>query len=175
MILVAAVALVSLVYVASVRAAASADGGAKQCTNAQGVTRPCAPGNDQCNASQPPPLPRYHVVDYSCGENDPNGPCYDPKHKVYHVGVAWSRTLAFLVALKLPLTKSLPVALLSGSPGYWRWNHMGPCRFEGPRKVGSGRRRPVERCALGQCCRIFWLLHERCPWPHDLDISRRVH
>jgi hypothetical protein len=65
-----------------------ANGGAQQCTNRDGITRPCGPGNDQCNASQPPPLPRCHVIDYSCGENDPNGPCYDPKHKIYHVGAA---------------------------------------------------------------------------------------
>jgi hypothetical protein len=47
--------------------------GNSQCTDAQGVTAPCRPGNSDCNASAPPPLPRYHIIDYSCGENDPNG------------------------------------------------------------------------------------------------------
>eukprot|EP01050_Picozoa_sp_SAG11_P051547 SAG11_NODE_29361_length_311_cov_1.702830_1_plen_75_part_10 len=58
-----ALALICLLVLgpAPVAASAVADGNAKQCTNAQGLTRPCGPGNDQCNASQPPPLPRYHV------------------------------------------------------------------------------------------------------------------
>eukprot|EP01050_Picozoa_sp_SAG11_P035793 SAG11_NODE_13301_length_661_cov_0.916370_1_plen_65_part_01 len=35
------------------------------CTDAHGVSAPCGPGNDQCNASQPPPKSRFHVKDYS--------------------------------------------------------------------------------------------------------------
>ena len=61
-------------------ATGSAAAGNAQCTNKFGVTAPCGPGNSDCNASAPPPLPRYHVIDYSCGENDPNGPCYDELH-----------------------------------------------------------------------------------------------
>jgi hypothetical protein len=71
----------ALLALAASRAAANS----KECTNAARITAACGPGNDQCNASQLPPLPRYHVIDYSCGENDPNGPCYDPRHKIYHV------------------------------------------------------------------------------------------
>ena len=52
-------------------------GDTSACSNSAGVTAPCGPGNSDCNASAPPPLPRYHVIDYSCGENDPNGPCYN--------------------------------------------------------------------------------------------------
>lgn len=64
---------------------ASAPAEAAQCTDRRGATAPCGPGNSDCNASAPPPLPRYHVIDYSCGENDPNGPCFDEKHQVYHL------------------------------------------------------------------------------------------
>lgn len=78
--------------------------GNSQCTDSRGVTAPCAPGNSDCNASSPPPLPRYHVIDYSCGENDPNGPCYDEKHGVYHLfyqdhlgiggGITWGHVVS---------------------------------------------------------------------------------
>eukprot|EP00966_Prymnesium_polylepis_P242520 5608069-Prymnesium_polylepis.2 len=47
---------------------------------------PCAPGNQMC---PPGPFgqnaPQFHVRDLSCGENDPNGPVYDPVHGVYHL------------------------------------------------------------------------------------------
>lgn len=85
-------------------AAFCAPRGTSQCTDARGVTRPCGPGNDQCNASAPPPRPRYHVMDYSCGENDPNGPCYDERHGVYHLfyqdhlgiggGIVWGHAVS---------------------------------------------------------------------------------
>jgi hypothetical protein len=48
-----------------------------------GQTSPCQPGNQVC-----PPgyfdntTPQFHVKDASCGENDPNGPSYDPVHGV---------------------------------------------------------------------------------------------
>ena len=68
--------------------------GSTMCTDAQGRVAPCGPGNAQCNASAPPPLPRYHVMDYSCAENDPNGPCYDEHHGVYRE----SNRLSFVTA-----------------------------------------------------------------------------
>jgi hypothetical protein len=27
----------------------------------------------------------FHIRDLTCGLNDPNGPVYDPIHKVYHL------------------------------------------------------------------------------------------
>lgn len=48
-----------------------------------GRLAPCAPGNQEC---PPGPFgvatPQYHVRDASCGENDPNGPSFDPVHGV---------------------------------------------------------------------------------------------
>ena len=45
---------------------------------------PCAPGNDYCSTPfQRAPL--YHLMDqHGCGENDPNGPVFDPVHGVVH-------------------------------------------------------------------------------------------
>ena len=33
----------------------------------------------------PAGAPQYHFHDISCGNNDPNGPLYDPNHRLYHV------------------------------------------------------------------------------------------
>ena len=45
---------------------------------------PCAPGNDFCG--QPfKQAPTFHLMDqHGCGENDPNGPIFDPVHGVIH-------------------------------------------------------------------------------------------
>ena len=69
--------------------------GSTMCTDAQGRVAPCGPGNAQCNASAPPPLPRYHVMDYSCAENDPNGPCYDEHHGIYRESTRLSSFLCW--------------------------------------------------------------------------------
>ena len=37
----------------------------------------CGPGREQCGPLFPV-MPRFHVKDVSCDENDPNGPFYDP-------------------------------------------------------------------------------------------------
>ena len=56
------------------------------CLKPDGTLAPCAPGNQMC---PPGPFgqnaPQFHVRDLSCGENDPNGPVYDPVHGVYHL------------------------------------------------------------------------------------------
>ena len=53
------------------------------CLKPDGTTAPCGPGNQMC---PPGPFgrnsPQFHVRDLSCGENDPNGPVYDPVHGV---------------------------------------------------------------------------------------------
>ena len=58
-------------------------GDVSQCLLPNGSTSPCGPGNQVC---PPGPFgrktPQFHVRDDSCGENDPNGPSYDPVHKM---------------------------------------------------------------------------------------------
>jgi sucrose-6-phosphate hydrolase SacC (GH32 family) len=52
---------------------------------------PCGPSNQVCartgSTHYAPPNTRYtfHLTDASCGIGDPNGPFYDPLHKVYHL------------------------------------------------------------------------------------------
>jgi hypothetical protein len=56
-------------------------GSSMPCLQADGKWAPCGPGNDQCG----PALqhgPQFHLTDQSCGMNDPNGPFYDPLHKL---------------------------------------------------------------------------------------------
>lgn len=46
--------------------------------------QPCSPSNQLCGD----PFvdgPAFHVRDVSCGLNDPNGPFYDERHKLYHL------------------------------------------------------------------------------------------
>lgn len=54
------------------------------CENEKGETGPCGPLFPRCGKPLDP-QPAYHVTDLTCGENDPNGPVYDPVHGVYHV------------------------------------------------------------------------------------------
>jgi len=49
-----------------------------QCTKG-----PCGPGNDICTVGSPTRFV-FHLSDVACDINDPNGPFYDPVHKVYH-------------------------------------------------------------------------------------------
>jgi len=45
---------------------------------------PCAPGNDFCGKPFDN-APSFHLMDqHGCGENDPNGPVFDPVHGVFH-------------------------------------------------------------------------------------------
>ena len=63
-----------------------------QCLLPNGSHAPCGPGNQRCAPVTGPGgftrrhgVPQFHVMDRSCGEQDPNGPIYDPVHKVYHL------------------------------------------------------------------------------------------
>ena len=57
---------------------------ASSCMNASGAYSPCVPGNDHC-AAPFADAPAFHLMDqHGCGENDPNGPIYDPVHGVLH-------------------------------------------------------------------------------------------
>ncbi len=65
-----------------------ADGNPSRCLRSNGTFAPCGPGNEQCAAhgafTRSPAVPQYHLMDLSCGEQDPNGPIYDPVHQTYH-------------------------------------------------------------------------------------------
>ena len=74
----------------------------------------CGPANQQCctggshssdgGAGTSPcttsPTPQYHIKDSSCAMNDPNGPFYDPQHRIYHV--FWQAHLAQPDPVKKP-------------------------------------------------------------------------
>jgi hypothetical protein len=66
----------------------TADGNPSQCVLPNGTLAPCGPGNEQCTVhgrfTRSPAVPQYHLMDLSCGEQDPNGPIYDPMHHIYH-------------------------------------------------------------------------------------------
>ena len=51
------------------------------------VGGPCMPGRERCVASDPDrprTLPGFHLMDSSCGMNDPNAQFWDPVHGVLH-------------------------------------------------------------------------------------------
>jgi beta-fructofuranosidase len=92
------------------------------CTNAQNITAPCGPGNDQCDAASPLELGLgFHIFDASCDINDPNGMFFDPSTKLYHLfyqdhlgeppGGSGSRAWGHLVSHDLVRWARLPVAL----------------------------------------------------------------
>ena len=89
------------------------------CLEADGTTlSPCTYGNQVC---PPGPFgadtPQFHVKDASCGENDPNGPVYDPVHGVYHlhyqnhVGCRGGRTYGHAVSKDLTHWAHMPVSI----------------------------------------------------------------
>ena len=59
-----------------------------RCPLPNGTLAPCGPGNEQCTKhgrfTRSPAVPQYHLMDLSCGEQDPNGPIFDPVHAIYH-------------------------------------------------------------------------------------------
>jgi sucrose-6-phosphate hydrolase SacC (GH32 family) len=103
--------------VVAVPLAASQLGDVSQCVDGSGLT-PCRPGFQTC-----PPgnfgadTPQFHVKDASCGENDPNGPSYDPVHGVYHlhyqnhVGLHGGRTYGHAVSKDLTKWAHMPVSI----------------------------------------------------------------
>ena len=99
------------------------------CLRADGSTAPCGPGNQVC---PPGPFgrsaPQFHVRDASCGENDPNGPVYDPVHGVYHlhyqnhVGCRGGRTYGHAVSRDFTHWAHMPISI---------WNDRGHPKSEG--------------------------------------------
>jgi len=57
---------------------------ASTCIDDAGISGPCIPGREYCG--QPfTTAPQFHLMDqHGCGENDPNGPSFDPVHGVIH-------------------------------------------------------------------------------------------
>ena len=53
--------------------------------SAGGGRSPCGPGNELCGAPFGVGAPRFHIMDRSCGNNDPNAPFFDKRHGVYHI------------------------------------------------------------------------------------------
>lgn len=84
---------------------------------------PCKPGNQVC-----PPgyyganTPQFHVKDASCGENDPNGPSYDPVHGLYHlhyqnhVGLHGGRTYGHAVSKDFTHWSHMPISIWNDQP-----------------------------------------------------------
>ena len=56
------------------------------CTDVPGGSQiyPCGPAHPLCAKSPTKPTYKYHLADPTCDINDPNGPFYDPVHKLYH-------------------------------------------------------------------------------------------
>ena len=60
--------------------------GVATCIDASGVLGACGPGREFCGEPfAPETSPAFHLMDqHGCGENDPNGPVFDPVHGVVH-------------------------------------------------------------------------------------------
>lgn len=55
------------------------------CIDDEGKNVSCGPHTSQrCQRQEIWPRPVYHVMDFFCGENDPNGP-FVSEHGVYHL------------------------------------------------------------------------------------------
>jgi sucrose-6-phosphate hydrolase SacC (GH32 family) len=53
-------------------------------TDSTCLNGPCYPGNEFCGKPFEN-APKFHLMDqHGCGENDPNGPVFDPVHGVVH-------------------------------------------------------------------------------------------
>eukprot|EP01052_Picozoa_sp_SAG31_P016645 SAG31_NODE_1109_length_9860_cov_22.119353_8_plen_541_part_00 len=107
----------------------------------QCVGGPCGPGREQCGPVFPV-MPRFHIKDVSCDENDPNGPFYDPVHGMYHLffqdhlaspggnGPVWGH----VASRNLSHWARLPVAIWNG-PAAWDSNAI----FTGSVTIVNGR------------------------------------
>ena len=99
-------------------------GDVANCLMPDGSTLPCGPTTSQVC----PPgafgrdAPQFHVRDASCGENDPNGPVYDPVHGVYHlhyqnhVGCRGGRTYGHAVSRDFVHWAHMPVSIWNDHP-----------------------------------------------------------
>jgi sucrose-6-phosphate hydrolase SacC (GH32 family) len=76
----------SLKTIATLALLASPTAATNQCFDSNGVAGPCEPGREFCGVPfNPKTSPSYHLMDkHGCGENDPNGPSFDPVHGVIH-------------------------------------------------------------------------------------------
>merc|ERR1740121_2701544 len=97
---------------------AAASGDQSVCTKPDGTQAPCAPGNQECSQfGFGADTPQFHVRDNSCGENDPNGPVYDPVHGVYHlhyqnhVGLHGGRTYGHAVSRDFIHWAHMPISI----------------------------------------------------------------
>lgn len=83
---------------------------------------PCGPGYDQCGTQFGSNAPQYHIMDKSCGENDPNFPLFDPTHNLYHHmyqdhlampqnGLGQGPVIGHAVSLDMVYWTHLPVAV----------------------------------------------------------------
>jgi len=93
------------------------------CTKPDGSTAPCQPGNQECSQfGFDATSPQFHVRDNSCGENDPNGPVYDPVHGVYHlhyqnhVGLHGGRTYGHAVSRDFVHWAHMPISIWNDQP-----------------------------------------------------------
>ena len=91
----------------------------------EGKTTPCRPGHQTCppvSLNQYVTAPQFHVKDASCGENDPNGPSYDPVHGMYHlhyqnhVGLHGGRTYGHAVSKDLIHWAHMPISVWNDQP-----------------------------------------------------------
>jgi len=88
------------------------------CVKPDGSKSPCMPGNQECTQfGFDHTTPQFHVRDNSCGENDPNGPVYDPVHGVYHlhyqnhVGLHGGRTYGHAVSRDFVHWAHMPISI----------------------------------------------------------------
>lgn len=93
------------------------------CIKPDGSKAPCAPGNQECTQyGYGRDAPQFHVRDRSCGENDPNGPVYDPVHGVYHlhyqnhVGLHGGRTYGHAVSRDFIHWAHMPISIWNDHP-----------------------------------------------------------
>lgn len=79
----------------------------------------CGPGHEVCGAAFGPEAPTFHLMDSSCGTQDPNAPIYDPAHGVYHM--FWQAHTARPCAGDFRAAPSIGHAV---SRDLVRWAHM---------------------------------------------------
>jgi hypothetical protein len=46
---------------------------------------PCGPAHQDCGPAFGASAPQFHLRSKSCAINDPNGPLWDPRHRVFHL------------------------------------------------------------------------------------------
>ena len=138
----------------------------RSCLLPNGTEAPCGPGNQMC---PPGPFgsdaPQFHVRDLSCGENDPNGPVYDPVHGVYHlhyqnhVGCRGGRTYGHAVSRDFIHWAHMPISIWNDRP------YDEHAIFTGSATIVDGK---VVQVYPGLCYAKF---SESCPGGTNLAIA----